>query len=266
MSVPIHSVPIHLGHDNPPLPGSRGGAGGLGSGFAYCMVAYVPGILEGRGRLVQNASAAATELIRLAILDGRLEPGSRLKEEELARELGISRTPIREALLVLQAEGLIQTTPNRGAVVVTHDADDLIDLYQLRALLEGHAARQAAARISDEEIGLLRESCDRFDRIAAEDIRELVKENLLFHRAIHAAAGSARLSGMLRRVIELPLVYKSYVWYPPDQKRISAHYHRQITNALSVRDAERAELVMREHVFEARDLLVAASRDQIDAP
>ena len=62
---------------------------------------------------------------------------------------------------------------------------------------------------------------------------------------------------MVRRVIELPLVYKSYVWYSPDQKRISAHYHRQITNALSVRDAERAELVMREHVFEARDLLVA---------
>ena len=271
MSVPIHgirfySVPIHLGHDNPPLPGSRDGAGGLGRRFAYCMVAFVPGILEGRGQLVQNASVAATELIRQAILDGRLEPGSRLKEEELARELGISRTPVREALLVLQAEGLIETTPNRGAVVVTHDADDLIDLYQLRALLEGYAARQAAATVSDEEIGLLRKSCDRFDRIAGDDVRELVKENLLFHRAIHAAAGSARLSGMLRRVIELPLVYKSYVWYSPDQKRISAHYHRQITNALSVRDAERAELVMREHVFEARDLLVAASRDQVDAP
>src|SRR5947199_9689795 len=104
-------------------------------------------ILEGRGRLVQTGSVAATELIRQAILDGRLEPGSRLKEEELARELGISRTPVREALLVLQAEGLIETTPNRGAVVVTHDADDLIDLYQLRALLEGHAARQAASRV-----------------------------------------------------------------------------------------------------------------------
>ena len=149
------------------------------------MVASVPGILEGRGRLVQNASVAATELIREAILDGRLDPGSRLKEEELARELGISRTPVREALLMLQAEGLIETVPNRGAVVRTHDAEDLIDLYQLRALLEGYAARQAAARVTDEEIGLLRESCDRFDKIAGDDFRELVKENLLFHRAIH---------------------------------------------------------------------------------
>jgi DNA-binding GntR family transcriptional regulator len=226
----------------------------------------VPRILEGRGRLVQNASVAATELIRQAILDGRLDPGSRLKEEELARELGISRTPVREALLMLQAEGLIETTPNRGAVVRTHDAADLIDLYQLRALLEGYAARLAAARVSEEELGLLGDSCDRFDRIAGDDIRQLVKENLGFHSAIHAAAGSPRLSGMVRRVIELPLVYRSYVWYSPDQKRISAHYHRQITNALRARDAERAELVMREHIFEARDLLVANLQDPDETP
>jgi DNA-binding GntR family transcriptional regulator len=228
------------------------------------MVASVARMLEGRDRLVQNASVAATELIREAILDGRLEPGARLKEEELARELGISRTPVREALLMLQAEGLIETTPNRGAAVRTHDADDLIDLYQLRSVLEGYAARQAAARASDEEIALLRESCDRFDAIGGDDVRELVKENLWFHSAIHEAAGSPRLSSMIRRVIELPLVYKSYVWYSPDQKRISAHYHRQITNALGVRDSERAELVMREHVFEARDLLVAKVRAQAE--
>ena len=65
---------------------------------------------------------------------------------------------------------------------------------------------------------------------------------------------------MVRRVIELPLVYKSYIWYSPDQKRISAHYHRQIVNALAARDSERAELIMKEHVFEARDLLVSRVR------
>jgi DNA-binding GntR family transcriptional regulator len=230
------------------------------------MVASVARTLKERGQLVQNASAAATELIHRAILDGRLEPGSRLKEEELARELGISRTPVREALLMLQAEGLIVAEPNRGAVVRTHDADDLRDLYQLRALLEGYATRLAAAKMSDEEIGLLRESCDRFDAIADDDVRELVKENLLFHSAIHSAADSERLSGMVQRVIELPLVYKSYIWYSPDQKRISAHYHRQIANALGARDAERAELVMREHIFEARDVLVSHIRHQEDVP
>ena len=74
----------------------------------------------------------------------------------------------------------------------------------------------------------------------------------------------ARLSGMIRRVIELPLVYKSYIWYSPEQTRISGHYHRQIVNALAARDSERAELVMKEHVFEARDLLVAHLRAHPD--
>jgi DNA-binding GntR family transcriptional regulator len=87
-----------------------------------------------------------------------------------------------------------------------------------------------------------------------------VRENLFFHSTILDLAGSARLAGMVRRVIELPLVYKSYIWYSPDQKRISSHYHRQIVNALATGDAERAELIMKEHVFEARDLLVARVR------
>ena len=210
---------------------------------------------EGR-QLVQNASVQATELIRQAILDGRLEPGSPLKEQQLAHELGISRTPVREALLMLQAEGLIVTTPNRSAVVREHDADDLKDLYQLRALLEGYAARQAATRISSEELDRLNDSCARFDVISRDDVRELVRENLHFHSTILDAAGSERLSWMVQKVIELPLVYKSYIWYSPDQTRISAHHHRQITTALRARDAERAELIMREHIFEARDLLV----------
>lgn len=215
---------------------------------------------EGR-LLARNASAAATELIREAIIDGRLAPGHRLKEEELARELGISRTPVREALLLLQAEGLVDAEPNRGATVRSHTAEDLDDMYQLRALLEGYAARQAATHISEGGICKLRESCERFDRLRVEDdLRDLVKENLFFHNTILEAAGSERLAAMVRKVIELPLVYKSYIWYSADQKLISEHYHRQIANALEARDPERAELIMREHVYEARDLLVARLR------
>jgi DNA-binding GntR family transcriptional regulator len=213
-------------------------------------------------QLVKNASVAATQLVRTAILDGRLAPGQRLKEGELARDLGISRTPVREALLMLQAEGLVDAVPNRGATVRRHEADDLDDLYQLRALLEGHAAHRAAAKISEEAIATLRGSCDRFDGLRgdADDLKELVKENLLFHNTILEAAGSARLTQMVRKVIELPLVYKSYIWYSPDQKRISGHYHRQITNALAAREADRAELIMKEHVYEARDVLLVHLR------
>ncbi len=220
------------------------------------------GILHDREPLVRNASAVATELIRQAILDGRLAPGQRLKEEELARELGISRTPVREALLVLQAEGLVDAAPNRGAAVRVHTAEDLDDLYQLRALLEGHAARRAAMRIDDEVVAALWASCERFEAVAKEgEVADLVRENLFFHNTVLETAGSTRLAAMVRKVIELPLVYRSYIWYSPDQRLISVHYHRQIARALEARDAERAELLMKEHVFEARDLLVARVRE-----
>jgi DNA-binding GntR family transcriptional regulator len=219
--------------------------------------------LHDGGPLTRNTSSAATEVIRQAIIDGRLPPGRRLKEEELARELGISRTPVREALVVLHAEGLVDAAPNRGAAVRSHSVEDLDDLYQLRALLEGYSTRRAATRLSEEAIRELRESCERFDDLleTAADMSELVKENLVFHQTILDSAGSARLAAMVRQVIELPLVYRSYIWYSPEQQRISAHYHWQITRALEARDAERAELVMKEHVFEARDLLLTHWRE-----
>lgn len=215
-------------------------------------------LVEGGPPLSRSASAAASEVIREAIIDGRLTPGQRLKEEELARELGMSRTPVREALLLLQSEGLVESIPRRGATVRSYAADDLDDMYQLRAVLEGYAARRAATRISRDDIARLEESCARFDRLRTEDgLRDLVKENLLFHNVILDAAGSDRLVPLVRKVIELPLVYRSFSWYSPEQKLISQHYHRQLTRALAAGDAKRAEMIMTEHVLEARDFLLA---------
>ncbi len=215
-------------------------------------------LVDGGPPLSRSASAAASEVIREAIIDGRLAPGQRLKEEELARELGMSRTPVREALLLLQSEGLVESIPRRGATVRSYAADDLDDMYQLRAVLEGYAARRAATRISRDDIARLEESCARFDRLRAEDgLRDLVKENLLFHNVILDAAGSDRLVPLVRKVIELPLVYRSFYWYSPEQKLISQHYHRQLTRAFATGDAKRAEMIMTEHVLEARDFLLA---------
>ncbi len=229
------------------------------------MVVSMTRVLQAGNVLVQNASVTATELIRDAIVEGRLAPGRRLKEEELARELGISRTPIREALLILQAEDLVAATPNRGAVVRVHDAAELDDLYELRALLEGHAARRAAGRVTAIHLELLRASCARFAAVEDSDLNGLVRENLVFHDAILAIAGSHQLASMVGRVIKLPLVYNSYRWYSPEQKRISVEYHRLIVDAFAARDAETAELKMREHVFEARKVLVARLRETQDA-
>ena len=223
-------------------------------------------LFELRPPLAKNASLVAVEVIREAIMDGRLEPGQRLKEEELARELGISRTPVREALLILQTDGLVEAHPNRGATVRSYGLDDLGDLYMLRAALEGVAARLAAERATPRELAKLRRSCDRFDAVAGDgSLKDIVRANLVFHDAILDIAGNDRIAQLVRGVTELPLVYKSYLWYSPNQKLVSAHYHRQILHALEARNPERAESVMKQHVFEARDVLVAQVRASLAA-
>jgi len=118
------------------------------------MVAPVS-IFEAQTPLSRTAAAAAADLIRQAIVDGRVPPGHRLKEEELAQQLGISRTPVREALLVLQSEGLVEAAPNRGATVRAYDTADLEEMYELRALLEGHAAGRAASRVTPDQLAHL---------------------------------------------------------------------------------------------------------------
>jgi DNA-binding GntR family transcriptional regulator len=136
-------------------------------------------------------------------------------------------------------------------------------MYDLRALLEGHAARRAASRATSEQLAELRTSCDRFSRLlGGDDLQALVAENNLFHGVILDAAGSERLAGMVRQVVALPLVYKSYVWYSPAQASASLHSHLQLVTGLEQRDGQRAELVMREHVFEARDVLVTHVKAQ----
>ena len=225
------------------------------------MVSLVPRIRrDDETPLNRSAGEGAADLIRRAILDGTLGPGQRLTEEGLARDLQISRTPVREALRVLQAEGLIESAPYQGSTVRAYAVDDLDDIYQLRAVLEGHAARRAAQRITEDDIATLQESCARLVSLGDatdENVARIVDENLFFHTKILEIAGSSRLAEMVRKVIELPLVYKSYHWYSPNQKRMSEHAHEQLTQVLATGDADRAELIMRGHVYDGRDVLIA---------
>jgi DNA-binding GntR family transcriptional regulator len=110
-------------------------------------------------------------------------------------------------------------------------------------------------------LGRLRESCERFEKLSAkDDVLKLVEENLFFHDIILEAAESEALSRMLRNLVELPLVYTSYFLYSLEQKLISEHYHRQLVKAFESRDAARAELLMKEHIKEGGEFLVARLR------
>jgi DNA-binding GntR family transcriptional regulator len=208
----------------------------------------------------EKTSVAIARAIRAAILDGRLAPGESLRETQLAESLGTSRTPVREALIMLEREGLVQGAPNRGSTVRRFDQDELEDLYNIRAALEGHAARQAAARVDDAAIAALEESCDRFRKLRRSKnmhVPDLTDENMTFHEIILEAAGSERLATMVHEVTALPSIHKSYKGYTDEHRRTVEEAHRAITAALKARDAEAAAELMHAHVLWARDRALA---------
>ncbi|MGZ4299122.1 MAG: GntR family transcriptional regulator [Solirubrobacteraceae bacterium] len=207
----------------------------------------------------ETSSSVAARLIRQGIITGELPPGQALRETELARQMGISRTPIREALRLLQNDGLVEFTPNRGASVKAYSAADLQDVYNLRAALEGYAAQTAAQHITDQQLEALHDSCERYEglRSSSENLSLLAEENLVFHNTILAAAGSQRLSAMVRQVTALPLIYKSYLTYSPENRRTAEEHHRAILASLKRRGGDEARGMLEDHILWARDLAIA---------
>jgi len=207
----------------------------------------------------RSAGDAAAELVREAILDGRLLPGQRLKEGALASDLGISRTPVREALRLLETEGLVASLRNRGTFVRDYSADDIRDIYEIRALLETQAARRAAERCTPADHEALRASCERFERSDA-DTFAFNRENLIFHATILRISGSERLTVMARTVIELPLMYTTTAFDADDVRHDAQAYHRRLTDAIGGRQPDRAADLMAEHVLQSRDLILQSLR------
>ncbi|MGQ9548708.1 MAG: GntR family transcriptional regulator [Roseiflexus sp.] len=201
--------------------------------------------------------------LRRLLIEGYYPPGSRLVEERLAQDLGVSRTPVRQALVRAAAEGLVQLFPNRGAVARGFTVDDLIEMYDLRALLEGHAAYLAARRITAEQLvrmemaatALEQSLTITFDR-HQDEVHFLVEHNAIFHQTIAEAAGNQRLISMLNQIVAVPLQFQSFYWYRAEERRISNFFHRSILHALRLGDGDRARAMMREHIFYGRDVLL----------
>ena len=210
------------------------------------------------------------ERLRALILTGEYGPDERLIEEQLAERLGVSRTPVRQALTMLEAEGLVEITPNRGATVCSFSIEDVWDIYDLRAVLEGHAARRAAGRIERRELERLRELAREMEGLPGqfddheEEIRALVALNQEFHGTIVEASRNRRLERLINRTVEIPLMFKAFYWYTSHERTISNLYHRQILEALENGDADGAEIIMREHVYEGRDFVIRALKEDMN--
>ncbi|MBG6120189.1 MULTISPECIES: GntR family transcriptional regulator [unclassified Sphingobium] len=227
---------------------------------------------------------AVTLQLREMIVNRQLPSGSRVPERDIAAALGVSRTPVRVALGILEAEGLVRGEPNKGFVVNEFSVEDVLSGFDVRGALEGLAVRTAVeGGISEDTLATLQRCVDEGDQLVAtglcnvEDMRRWSVANGEFHRAIIEAAGLRALESVHAFMGRMPLVAPIAILFTSDKhddayaRMVDAHSdHVHILTAIKAREASRAEYLMREHAHRSRDhlarLLKSAATPEAPAP
>ncbi len=187
--------------------------------------------------------------LRQAILRGELAPGERLMEIQLADRLGVSRTPIREAIRKLELEGLVLMIPRKGAEVAKISAKSLRDVLEVRRSLEELASELACQRMTEEQIRELEEAKKAFDAAVEKgDIMELAETDEKFHDVIFNGTGNARLVQILNNLREQMYRYRLEYIKEEDKRQIIMIEHEKILKAIKARHVAEAKEAMREHI------------------
>jgi DNA-binding GntR family transcriptional regulator len=232
---------------------------------------------DGAGAMDQHVSADGPRspkaqdaylLLHQAIREGHYPAGARLKEVDLASKLGMSRTPIREAIRQLQRDGVVTVVPHRGAVVRVLSEQEIDDTYSLRAVLEGYCASRAAIRMEPAELRELEAIHAEFEPLTRHgqgsysdaDIDDAIRLNRAFHTAIANGSKNSRITDVMRNATEVPLHMKQLYWRSEQARAGARVHHREILEALLARDAVRADAVMRTHVYAVRDYFMRQHR------
>lgn len=208
-------------------------------------------------RVMRNAHESVVLELRRMIAHGDLAPGERVREVEIANQLGVSRTPVREAFRSLIAEGLVTLQAGMGVMVSVYSPEDVHLIHEVGSLVEGRVARFATERISIQQVRALMASCDRLESLAIDDVRGCFDENARFHGTIFDIVGSARLTHVGRQLLEIPMGYKHHYWSDPELRAMSVQAHRAVCEAFEARDADAAEEAMRMHVSETDAFITA---------
>jgi DNA-binding GntR family transcriptional regulator len=217
-----------------------------------------------RGRL------RAYEQIRRAIVEGRYHPGQRLVEKNLGTEFEVSRTPVREALRELEAEGLVVSLPNKGSVVRPLSAQDIYDIYDLRVRLESLAGERAARDPRPDQLAVLDAANKDFAALLPsftgddlEVVRQIEAVNQRFHQGFIEMADNWRLTQLLARTVHGVLVFQNFQSYEAAELERSLLFHHLIAQAIARRAPERAGRLITEHILLGRDILVERRRESI---
>jgi DNA-binding GntR family transcriptional regulator len=220
-----------------------------------------------------QATEHAYAQIRSLLIAGDFEPGSRLREEDLAERTGVSRTPVREALRRLANEGFVTFQPHRGVQVISWTDQDLDELFGVRALLESYGAGQAAGRATADHVAAMYGLCDRMDALAEqtyelehpvdgdgsrlppsvqEVYHRIAELNNEFHETVLASTGNAYLRSLMGGLISMPLVQRTFMRYSGERLARSMSHHRELVDAIRSGDSSWASSVMNAHVRSAR--------------
>ena len=198
------------------------------------------------------------ESLEEKILSGEYKIGEQITENRISAELGVSRTPVREALMMLEKDGLIDLIPNKGAVVRGVSTDDLIDIYNIRKRLEGLAASLAAARIDEKGVSELSEIVELSEfYISKNDAEKIKKLDSDFHACVYRYSGSRMLEKVLSDLHRSVSTYRKKSLLSPGRLEKSVKEHREILNAIKAGDAEKADELASLHVGAALDNLLS---------
>jgi len=191
-------------------------------------------------------------VVKDRIISGTYRPGQRLTEQSFADEFCASRTPVREAMRMLAAEGYVLFKPNSGTVVRTWTTDQVLEIFRLRASLEAEICGYAALHIAPAQIARLGKIQDEIERhgvdTSEENATRVSKLNRKFHDIIATASSQERMVSVLMKAIEVPIVHRTFRSYDAKQMRRSFYQHRELIDAFTAHDRDWAISVMRCHI------------------
>lgn len=204
-----------------------------------------------------------SEALRQAIQDGVLKPGERLMEIPLAEELGVSRTPIREAIRKLELEGFVVMIPRRGTYVANISLKDIAQVFEIRSALEELAAGLAAERITAEEIEELeRMLVEIGDLIELKDMERIVDADIKFHEVLYKASRNERLAEIVHNLREQIIRFRSTSMNQPGRLAKTWEEHRQLVEAIGAHNAVQARKLARVHMEHSEQTLLAGMENE----
>lgn len=214
----------------------------------------------------KNISEDLVVYIKQQILNGDLNPGDRIVETKLARELGISQTPVREALRQLQGEGVVSILPNKGPIVRTLDIQDAYEIYSIRSMLEGLAIRLATQISTDQEIMELEQFYNQMKtKLTDDSVAYLLHDSSHIHETIIKMSRHSRLISMYKSIsFQISLINRLVGAKSTKQKEIDEH--QELIEALKRKDPDHAEETMRRHIYNSYCNFIKLNGLEAEAP